>query len=168
MCAGCVAPRPVSIHEQARARNLVDNGVEFLRTERLDEAQAAFAAAAQLDGSAAAIDGLGCVEFRRREFSEAEKLFLRAIEIDSAYAVAYGNLALLYDAAGNKEAAHRYFQEAIRRFPDDPQLRNNFAGHLRDQGANKRVVEGELQQARVLGGKHLAETNLGVLLGEER
>ena len=42
-------------------------------------------------------NGLGVLNRQQGQFSEAEQAYLKAIELDPGYALAYYNLAVLYD-----------------------------------------------------------------------
>ena len=42
-------------------------------------------------------NGLGVLHRQQGQFSEAEQAYLQAIELDPGYALAYYNLAVLYD-----------------------------------------------------------------------
>jgi Flp pilus assembly protein TadD len=124
---GCFAP-PVAtpVQRQMRAEELIGEGVLFLRQNRLEEAEASFVLSISLIPSAGATDGLGCVAFRRGDFRQAEKLFLRAIALEHGYFAAYSNLGLLYDTVGDFELARKYYRAALELQPDDSQTRVNY------------------------------------------
>lgn len=162
--AGCVPQvEPPSIDRSMKSMQWIEKGVWYLRSGDLNKAEAAFTTSAELHTSAISIDGLGCIAFRRGNHAVAEKLFHRAIELDSNYGTAYANLGLLYDVAGKHEVARQYFEKAIQLSPDDAQLRNNFAVLIGETGERPSQAIRELHQAEVLGAHAVAATNMAVL-----
>ncbi|MBL8199065.1 MAG: tetratricopeptide repeat protein [Chromatiales bacterium] len=72
----------------------------LLRMRQGDEAGAReyFGKAAAVCTSCAPVwNGLGVLNRQQGQFSEAEQAYLKAIELDPGYALAYYNLAVLYD-----------------------------------------------------------------------
>ena len=120
----------LSTVQYQKAMDLVDQGTLMLRIDKLDEAQGAFAAAAEISSIAAAIDGLGCVAFKHGNFNLAEQYFVQAYEMDSRYTSSLGNLALLYDVNGLSDKAKQLYQMALASEPENFRTRNNFAVYL--------------------------------------
>ena len=60
---------------------------------------------------------------------EAEKAFLKAVELTPATAEPYNNLANLFDRGGKYEKATEYYHEALRR---DPRRKADVLGNLAD------------------------------------
>lgn len=163
--SGCAVQQPVPFRpeEHLRSLELVDQGVAFMRAGRLDEAEAAFRVAVQLSNIPNAYDGLGSVAFLRGNFSRAEKLFLQAYEQDSEYVHSLGNLALLYEFAGEKALAEQLYQRAIEEDPENFRVRNNFAvfvyEHYRGEDMRGRARR-ELLGAKALADHPAIEKNL--------
>lgn len=63
---------------------------------------------------------LGYLAFTRRQTDDSVREYLRALELNPNFAIAYGYLgwALVFD--GRSEDAIRYFQDALRMSPHDP------------------------------------------------
>jgi tetratricopeptide (TPR) repeat protein len=75
-----------------------------------------------------ALNLLGVVRAQQQRTEEAEKLFLRAIEIAPALVGAYLNLGQLYLDGGKRERALWAFDEASKLAPDRPDVNYNLAG----------------------------------------
>ena len=159
----CIACAPLdlerNVKDQHDAESLIDQGVLMMRAGRLDEARAAFGVSFELNPSAAAIDGLGCVAFRAHRFEEAERYFKMAIEQDPEYSEAYGNLALLVEYGGQKTEAQRLYKEALARKPKNFRARNNLGVLL--EGLGERALgRDELLKAAALTDDNLVRDNL--------
>lgn len=61
---------------------------------------------------AVAHHNLGVIHAGRHEFKKAEELFLKAVEIDPGYAIAYYNLAVVYKNLGDPIKAVQYRDKA--------------------------------------------------------
>lgn len=134
LLAGCVPVLEVSYEEQRHAADLVNQGTALLRQGALERAQAAFEVSRDFGGGAAALDGLGSVEFLKGCYRKAERYFKLAMQEDPQYHHALGNLALLYEVTGRDEQAQRLFLEVLRKEPGNTGARNNFAAYLYDHG----------------------------------
>jgi tetratricopeptide (TPR) repeat protein len=55
---------------------------------------------------------MGIIHAGRKEFDQAEELFLKALEIDPDYAMAYYNLAVVYKKLEMPEKAKKYYAKA--------------------------------------------------------
>jgi len=96
-------------------RNL---GIAYLELQRVEDAEKAFKAiTVQYDRYAAAYNGLGLVAIRRGDGDTARQNFEKAIELDPKQVEPLLNLGLLYQKAGNKEQALRYFTMFLERAP---------------------------------------------------
>ena len=150
LCMGCV--QNLSLAQRSkRARSLeqlLNSSVLWMRSEEgnyLDQAESALRLAAELaPRDPRVIDGLGCVYWRRGDFSAAEKYFKQAANLDASYERAYVHLALVAERKGMNEEAGRLLEHALFLNPLDYRARNNYAVHLRDelargQGTSKRV-----------------------------
>ena len=128
-CAPIVEPG-LPLERTRRAQELVDSGTMLMRAKRLDEARAAFTLSHELLPTPAAVDGLGCVAFLEGDVRRAEKLFVKANQMEPNYVNALANLALLYEIDGRSELAERLYRRALGADPENFRARNNFAGLL--------------------------------------
>ncbi|MCB0328772.1 MAG: hypothetical protein KDD70_03890 [Bdellovibrionales bacterium] len=148
---GCVASLPPSptLEESRRASELVDQGTALLRRGALKEAQASFEVSFDLDQTAAALDGLGCVAFLSGDVELARDYFLLAYEQDHSYSQSLANLALLYDYIGAKEESRVLFERALGGDVDNAPTRNNL-GVLLEEGGAKSAATSEMFRAYVV------------------
>lgn len=92
-------------------RNL---GTAELQLGRVDEAEKAFKAITlQNDHYSAAYNGLGLVAIQRGDSDAARTDFEKAVQLDPAAAEPLLNLGVLYDHAGDKPQALRYYQQFL-------------------------------------------------------
>ncbi len=98
--------------------NLRNLGIAYLQLQRVDDAEKAFKTiTVQYDRYAAAYNGLGLVAIKRGDGDTARQNFEKAIELDSKQVEPLLNLGLLYQKAGNKEQALRYFKMFLEKAP---------------------------------------------------
>lgn len=90
----------------------VNLGIIHQRNGRPDAAMAAFEQAANVCATCAiAHNQLGIAQRKQGRFAEAEKSYLRAIDADSGYKLAYFNLGVLHDLyTGKPDQALRYYR----------------------------------------------------------
>ena len=94
--------------------NLRNLGTAELQLGHVAEAERAFKAIIlQNDHHSAAYNGLGLVAIQRGDADAARHDFERAIELDSAAVEPLLNLGVLYDKAGDKPQALRYYQQFL-------------------------------------------------------
>ena len=165
--AGCPAQAPVSLDRHSEALGLLDRGSEELRGLDLDAAEASFALSLELEGSAAAMDGLGCVSLLRGQLDQAESYFERVRAFDPEYDRVYSNLALLYEIRGNQSKARQLYRRALLRSPGDVGTRNNFAGLLFDRNELK-LGRAELLKARAMEKNPIVQNNLSTITRKKR
>ncbi len=79
--------------------------------------------------------GVGYLQQGRRDLA-MQKLQL-ALQQDPDNANAYSALGLLYNSSGDIERADQNYREALDKAPDDPQIQNNYAVFLCQQGKPK-------------------------------
>lgn len=157
---GCVLQqRNISVSQQARAQELINQGVQMQRSKRFDDARGAFATSFEIVPSAVAIDGIGCVDYAQGDLYAAQSNFAHALELDPDYGPAFAHLALVYEAFGRKDLAAELHLSALARVPEDAQVRNNFAAFLADMD-DKSGARRELLKARALDKSDLIEANL--------
>jgi arylsulfatase A-like enzyme/Tfp pilus assembly protein PilF len=96
--------------------NLRNLGTAELQLGHVDEAERAFKAITlQNDHYSAAYNGLGLVAIQRGDADMARHDFEKAIELDSTEVEPLLNLGVLYDKAGNKPLALRYYQQFLEK-----------------------------------------------------
>lgn len=127
------------IHEKydacESARKLNDHGHELAKRKMLSAAITAFRRAVALaPDNPIIISGLGAVLFDSCFYDEAEKMSLRAKEIEPEYAPIYGNLGAIYAAQGRYDEAKKSYRIALKMEPDFVDARWNFAMCLLDNG----------------------------------
>ena len=98
--------------------NLRNLGTAELQLGHAGEAEKAFKAALlQNDQFGAAYNGLGLVAIQRGDADTARHDFEKAIELDSSEVEPLLNLGVLYDKAGDKTQALRYYQQFLAKAP---------------------------------------------------
>lgn len=158
---GCsIATKTPSAASQQNALELIDQGTLWLRTGDFDRAQASFETAWQIGKLAAALDGLGCVAFRKQQPRLAEKYFIQAYQFDQRYSFSLANLALLYKRYGLSQQALQMYKEAISHNPKNFRARNNFGVLLSDIDTTQQASKRELLRAAALKRDPLIESNL--------
>ena len=96
--------------------NLRNLGTAQLQLGRVDEAEKTFKAiTVQNDHYSAAYNGLGLVAIQRGDGDAARRDFEKAIELDSSEVEPILNLGVLFDKAGDKAQALRYYQQFLER-----------------------------------------------------
>jgi arylsulfatase A-like enzyme/Tfp pilus assembly protein PilF len=96
--------------------NLRNLGTAYLELKRVPDAQRAFRAIlVQDDHYSAAYNGLGLIAIRSGDAESARRSFEKAIELGTEDMEPLFNLGLLYQQAGNKELALRYFQMFLQK-----------------------------------------------------
>ncbi|MGA9853224.1 MAG: type IV pilus biogenesis/stability protein PilW [Gammaproteobacteria bacterium] len=106
--------------------------------------------------------GVAYMQQGRRDLA-MQKLQL-ALQQDSGNASAYSALGLLYNSTGDTQRADDNYRKALRKAPDDPQIQNNYAVFLCQQGkpaeADKYFIEAA--QNPLYPTPEAAYTNAGV------
>ncbi|MGO8788243.1 MAG: sulfatase-like hydrolase/transferase [Terriglobia bacterium] len=96
--------------------NLRNLGTAQLQLGRIDEAEKAFKAVTlQNDHYSAGYNGLGLVAIQRGDSDGARRNFEKAAELNPAEVEPLLNLGVLYDKAGNKPLALRYYQQFLEK-----------------------------------------------------
>lgn len=163
LASGCVLPRPPASSENvAKAAELVDRGVIFLRGGQLEEAQASFEAASEIGQIPAALDGLGCIAFLRGEPEVAIKLFEAAYN-QGSYPMALANLAVVHESLGNLTFADTLYRRAIAEDPKNYRARGNFSVFMAEYLDEKEEARKELLKAKVIESNPLLVHNQRVM-----
>ena len=163
LLVGCTPLQEPSLNDYRESLTQIDKGVLKLREGELEEAKAAFKVSLELNPSAAAYDGLGCVAIMEKRYSDAETLLWKAYNMDRQYDHVLGNLAFLYEAKGEIQTAKRFYLEAIDKNPSQFRFRNNFAAYLWDHesyGNSSRGALEQLRKARSLSDDELIQQNI--------
>jgi len=162
-CAPYERPDAVRI---AEALAIVDRGTAALRSGDLSAAATAFELAFENGRLPAALDGLGCVAFRRSDAPGAQRYFLAAYDADNSYTQALAHLALLYHLRHLDQPAETLYRRALAENPRLFDARNNFAVFLSDKHkAAAHEVQRELEKAYLLVPHAVIAENLGVMQG---
>jgi tetratricopeptide (TPR) repeat protein len=74
-------------------------------------------------GSVPALNGLGRIYMREREFDQAISCFLRSIKSNPYFANSYINLAIAYEGKGEKHKALEYYRKYIEMNPQNYQIK---------------------------------------------
>jgi len=122
-------------------------GILYIKTERLDEAQAIFADLLKRFPRDSNLNyDMGIVMYHKKQYEQAKDYFRKAIEIDDN-ADAYLYLALIYRDLGDKEKALHYFRERVRRRSgdDDKYAREAMRGIRKLLHSDKSGKEGHAQ-----------------------
>jgi tetratricopeptide (TPR) repeat protein len=108
---------------------------------------------------------------RQGRYEEAREMYLKAVESDPERADGYHRLALLHDQQGQCQSAARYYQEAVQRDRDNPDLHCDigYSCYLQERWPE---AETSLRRAIALAPDlRRAHNNLGLVLartGRER
>ena len=138
-----------SFPERKRPVNLLrESELWFQRGLELEETGApietaieAYERVLQLNPSAAgALVNLGTIFYRQRKFSEAEKYYLQAVEVDETYPLAQFNLANLYDELGRIGEALEHYRRSLDLNPQYADAHFNLALLCERTGDNLRAV----------------------------
>ena len=96
--------------------NLRNLGTALLQLGRVDEAEKAFQAITlQNDHYSTAYNGLGLVAIQRGDSDAAQRNFEKAADLDPSQVEPLLNLGVLFDKAGNKPLALRYYQQFLEK-----------------------------------------------------
>lgn len=114
------ALRDPSLSKRDRAATLVNRGIIYNRTRRLEEAVADFDAALKIDPDLGeAYLNRGNSRFFQKRMQAAKSDYDKAIELESRdLHAAYFNRGLVYEVLQDKAAARADFQAALRVKPD--------------------------------------------------
>jgi tetratricopeptide (TPR) repeat protein len=104
----------VSTLQKLSSNKAYDDGAAYLRLKALDKAREAFNRALALNpDNADAHNGFGVIKTQKRDYTEAIRLFEKAISIESETAGYHFNLAITLNLQGKKEAALASYKKAI-------------------------------------------------------
>jgi type IV pilus assembly protein PilF len=109
---------------------------------------------------------LGINYMHQGELAVAKDKLDRAVKQDPGYAPAHSARAMLYDRLGNTEVADNEFRTALRLAPQDPDMINNYAVYLCQNGRTDDGVK-KFQEAAanaLYRTPEAAYTNAGVCL----
>ena len=90
----------------------VQEGLEYLKKARYDDALFAYQNAAQANSkNPDAYYGMGGVYNQKEQYDLAEKAFLKTLQYDPTYVDAYFSLGYTYEMSGKKEEAQKYYEK---------------------------------------------------------
>tara|TARA_B100000686_G_C16785658_1_gene975060 strand:- start:1677 stop:2099 length:423 start_codon:yes stop_codon:yes gene_type:complete len=97
---------------QKTSAQYIQEGLEFLKNARYDDALFAYQKAAQADSkNPDAYYGMGGVYNQKEKYTLAEKAFLKTLQYDPTYVDAYFSLGYTYEMLGKKEDAKKYYEK---------------------------------------------------------
>jgi Tfp pilus assembly protein PilF len=134
-CAPLVPRRPPARdpatppgRDAERARAHLARGLEFLRHDKLDAAEAALREAIEADLMAGpAHNNLGVVYFRQRKLYQAAWEFQYAAKLLPGKAEPRNNLGMVFEAAGKLDEAAKWYEDAHKLEPEAVQVIGNLA-----------------------------------------
>ena len=108
--------------ENEMARVAYNTGTDFMRQNKLEEAENYLKEAIVLDPEYIdAMDHLGIVYRRQNRLEEAEKIYLRSIELNDKNKVPFLNLAVIYRIQGRLNEALELYKKVVEVNQDDPE-----------------------------------------------
>ena len=130
-----VAPKPVAAHAPVIASQVVSAPLEDQLQESMRQAKAyldnrQFFEARKLleslvgdaQNNAVYWARLGYAQYHLRVYSEAIRCYERSLQLDPSQSNRYYNLALAYEASGNRNKAVSSLEKATRMSPDNPKF----------------------------------------------
>lgn len=117
---------PITEAERAEANKLKEEGNEFMRAEKLEEAVEKYSKAIEIDGSNQVYYCNRAAAFSKmnNHYAAIEDC-KRAIDMDANYGKAYGRLGLAYSSIEKHKEAVDCFQKAIEIEPDNEGYKSN-------------------------------------------
>lgn len=94
----------------------------------------------QLSDNPSALINAGTIHYKRLRWADAEACYRKAIEIDPKYALAYFDLANVFDETGHKAAAIDAYQHALALAPDYADCHYNLAIMFGNMGKSRKSV----------------------------
>ena len=102
-----------------------------------------------------------------KEYDKAISFYLRYIELDPDYAIAYYNLGNAYYDQGNHTKAIESYKKAIELNPDDAQAYYNLGYAYREQGNNAKAIESYKKAIELNPDDASAYDNMGIVYSEQ-
>ena len=121
-------------------------------------------AAAIAIGVIAIVGSIGLTRYQLQFWKDDIALFERAVVVTGANPVAIGHLASSLAQAGRVEDGIRHYEDAIRKYPANFELRNNFGQFLARQQKFDKAVEHFQEVIRLNPSYGRAYANLGAIL----
>jgi tetratricopeptide (TPR) repeat protein len=121
--------RNEEVLKKQSAEKWFERGLELEQSGApLEDVVNAYEVAVALDpNSAGALVNLGTVYFNKRDWSRAEKYYLKALEVDPGYALAHFDLGNLFDETNQRSKALFHYQAALRLNPQYADAHYNLA-----------------------------------------
>lgn len=141
-----------------------NRGNSAYRQQQYSAAIAHYHRELEVNPAAAPWRGIGRSYVEVGNVDSARYAFQQALAIDTTYAPAYFNLALLYEDEGNMEAALGHAEQALRMNPQDLDFRYLVGSYLLKLGRSEEAVEHLLAVAEAKPWHHASHYNLGQAL----
>ncbi|HEX7076792.1 MAG TPA: tetratricopeptide repeat protein [Candidatus Eisenbacteria bacterium] len=151
----------------APARGHVEAGNDFMTRGRFDDAEREFRLALEAEpGNLEAVAGLGQVQVRRGEYSDAVPLLERATRVSTQMVSAFRSLGDAYAALGDLEKAAVAYRQAVALAPSDLNVRLALAHSLTEIGEYGEAAGICTTALRVFRGQADAQARVMSQLGE--
>jgi tetratricopeptide (TPR) repeat protein len=152
---GCVpkvpqeeAFRAISLNQ---TNSLLRRGMEHLVNGRYKESEAAFLLVLELEQSAVALDGLGCVLLHRDGDRErARGFFQEAVRTDPFYGNGYASLGYIEHIDHHFEEAKVLYEKSLELDPLNIIARRNYAAVLKEMGASEKIFLEEVAKLEIV------------------
>lgn len=141
-----------------------NRGNSAYRQQQYSAAIAHYHKELEANPAAAPWRGIGRSYIEVGKADSARYAFEQALAIDTTYAPAHFNLALLYEDEGNIEAALRHAGRALRLDPENLDFRYLIGSYLLKLGRSEEAVEHLLAVAEAKPWHHASHYNLGQAL----
>jgi len=179
ICSSCVGVGPQfsamdSVRRNENVTTLLTNAIyemDINSKDSLDRATASLMIAKELNAFDPRVwDGLGSVEYRKRNYDQAEKYFKEAIRLNPGYDRPYVHLALIAEQRGDIIASYQLLRMAIHKNPTNFKARNNLAVLLSkysgDDQTLKKSAYTEITNAKAIAGTEmLIDKNSRIIRG---
>jgi tetratricopeptide (TPR) repeat protein len=137
-----IASASITGAQNISALDRLQRAAEMIRQGQLSSAETELdAVLKQAPREANALNLLGVVRAQQHQLSEAEKLFLRAIEVNKSLLGAYLNVGQLYLDLQKPDRALWAFTEALKLAPDNPDINFNLASLYVEKKEYERALE---------------------------
>ena len=100
------------------------------------------------------LNNLGCISYIKKNFDEAKKRFLKAVELDPLYSDAYNNLGNIYKNENDLNNAKIYYQKSISLNSNYPDAYSNLGIIFQREGNIERAIN-HFEMAIQLNPKHI-------------
>lgn len=164
---GAIADINQSINIHSTAQAVIKRSTVNVELGKLEEAQADFKKASELDPQSADVHyQLAQVSFLQQDWNTAITHYNKAIELDPSFLLAHIQFAVTKYRLGHTEVAKRKFQNLIERFPGNSNIHNYYGEILLDMREVKAATEEFDKAIAIEGCKNTASMNVLPLLNK--